>query len=110
MNKTSRSNNSNISESNIRQIQTNLSNSLKISENNIKQSSNQIQTVMKETVKLQYSNLPSRYILYLEKTEKSPKQMVYRLTELFFRVKVNNLLNLAIGIWKLLIGNKNMYF
>lgn len=42
-----------------------------------------------------------RYILYVEKTEKNPRQLVMRTLQLYLRVKVNNLLSLAVGIWKL---------
>ena len=48
------------------------------------------------------------YILYVEKDEKNPRQLMSRMLHLYLRVKVNNLLNLALGIWKLCLVKAQM--
>ena len=54
---------------------------------------------MKETIKLHYATLPSRYILVVEGSKANPRQIIARALEIFWKTRYYNLLALAWGIW-----------
>eukprot|EP01041_Mallomonas_annulata_P003129 gene3129-6155_t len=67
-----------------------------------------LQTLMRETIKLQYATLPSRYVLVVEGNHKNSRKVIGKALEIFCRIKSKNLFIVAFGIWKIrLIASKS---
>lgn len=64
-----------------------------------------IQTLMQETIKIQYASLPPRFLLIVEGKKSNPRLLLSKMTQIFFREKRRSVLSLAFGIMKIqLVG------
>ena len=73
---------------------------------NVDETISAIQTLTRETVRLQYASLPARYLLVIEGKKANPRALVEKLVTIFCKTRRTNLLAMALGIWKLLVVEK----
>jgi hypothetical protein len=62
--------------------------------------------VLLDTVKIQYAALPPRYLLVVDRGQSNTREVFKKATLTFCRVKRLNYLALAMGLWKILLVDK----
>ena len=78
-----------------------LQESLSEEKHTVEQTIAAIQTLTKETIRLQYASLPARYLLVVEGKKANPRIILAKVTLLFYRTRRRNLLAMALGTWKI---------
>lgn len=87
----------------IHALQDKLHSSLEEEQKSIVASGQAIQTLMRETVTLQYATLPTRYLLVIEGRKANTRAIIGKAIEIFCRVKRTNWMAMAFGVWKIIL-------
>jgi len=86
----------------IKQQQTKMDNALAEEKKAVVDSAASIQQLMSAEIDLQYALLPPRYLLVVEGTEATSREIIMKGLRLFCRIRSRNLLALAFGVWKIM--------
>lgn len=81
--------------------QDGIQNALEAEATSVRASALALQSLMRETIKLQYAAMPARYLLVIEgaQAKANPRKIMTNAFRIFWRVRIKNLLSLAWGIW-----------
>lgn len=102
----------------VQNLQDRISSSLNQELESVENSARVLRALMLDTIKLQYAQLPPRYLVVLEKEQPSirnPRLILMRALKIFVRTKERTLLALALGIWRICLvkavsdANKTKY-
>jgi hypothetical protein len=90
----------------IMDVQTKLTLNLQSQFDNLQSSMDALKSLTRETIKLQYQMLPSRYLLVVDGKRANPRKHVARLVSMFCQFRRTTLLAMAMGTWKILLKHE----
>jgi hypothetical protein len=94
-------NNGNIDHKKVTSLYNEIDNTYEESKKNLVESQKTITRLMHETIQLQYSSLPPRYLVVVDGKSSNLRTKFVTMLTIFAQKKRKNLLSLAIGIWKI---------
>ena len=78
-----------------------LTESLEEERHTVEQTMAAIQTLTRETIRMQYASLPARYLLLVEGDKANPRACIAKLIAIYCRARRANMLGMAFGVWKI---------